>query len=141
MDNAAELIKLRGLPEYVTHTSYFLLKSELEKHGNELSKAHKHALLGLCYAMTALATGEHKGRVVYPLAAGLGKTTAIKCWIKTVSDLEGCELSAAVSAFKVEQLCELKRELIELGVPEEKIGLVHSKKDASEPSEGHRAER
>ena len=37
-------------------------------------------------------------------------------------------VSVAVAASKVEALCEMKRSLLEIGVPESKIGLIHSKR-------------
>jgi len=53
---------------------------------------------------------------------------SIVCWLSAASELGYLEdISVAVCASRVEALCELKRDLVNVaGIPEEKIGLVHS---------------
>jgi hypothetical protein len=45
-----------------------------------------------------------------------------------IHQLKKANLSVAISASQVEALCQLKRDLIDNGVPEQEIGLVHSYK-------------
>ncbi len=62
------------------------------------------------------------------MPTGMGKTKSIEPWIATVNDAGLDHVSVAVAASKVEALCEMKRSLLDLGVPATKIGLIHSKR-------------
>ena len=85
------------------------------------------ALVGL---MTEMAQGKIEGRHAFGLPTGYGKTSAIIAWVSTLFGEGGPKhnLSISVAASKVEALCELHRELVSAGVPDELIGLVHSYK-------------
>ena len=131
------------------------LVATLKRYGNVLSDEHTMALAALTGAMTNMVTGELTGRWAYGLPTGMGKTSAIIAWCARLAELRLDDVSVAVSASKVEALCELKRDLIKAGVPAGRIGLVHAKRYdpakaeavrqgdgsaahyASEPSEGH----
>lgn len=104
------------------------LVSTLEGYGNRLAAEHKTALGLLCGIMTRMAAGELKGRYAFGLPTGMGKTSAIIAWLSKLTELGLDDIAVAVSASKVEALCELKRALINAGVPASKIGLVHSKR-------------
>jgi hypothetical protein len=96
------------------------------EYGNNPGEAHKVSLLKLLNAYTRMAQGELAGRWAFPLPTGAGKTLSIVAWIASLYELGIEHISSAVCANKVEALCDLKRALIEWGVPEEKVGLLHS---------------
>ncbi len=101
---------------------------ESPEYGNRLSEDHKTALMAILGTMTEMAQGELRGRWAFGLPTGMGKTKSIEAWIATVNAAGLDHVSVAVAASKVEALCEMKRSLLELGVPEDKIGLVHAKR-------------
>lgn len=117
------------------------LTATLEGYGNTISQGHSRALKGIVTTYTNIALGHDSGRKAWPLAPGLGKTTSIVAWLATAceqeyfsvysnpqaEDIHGA-FSVAISANKIEALCELKRDLIKAGVPEALIGLKHSYK-------------
>jgi len=146
----------RGLShESITRPAFARLVALLEARGNRLSKDHKAALLALVETMTEMAVGKRTGRWAFGLPTGTGKTTAIAAWCATLVATGVDDIGVSIAASKVEALCELKRDLLAQGVPEDRIGLVHSKRFdpgkregvrrgdpafdayASEPSEGH----
>jgi hypothetical protein len=122
----------------LTDTAFDILVTELERHGNVLSTDHKSALLELLDTFTAYVEGHVSGlsRKAFGLPTGMGKTTAIAAFTAAMARLERPE-ALAVAASKVEALCSLKRTLIDLGVPPDRIGLRHSLLTASEPSTGN----
>ncbi|QEX23360.1 hypothetical protein FRZ61_32980 [Hypericibacter adhaerens] len=152
-----------NLWEHLRSTAMWRLRSILERHGNRLSSQHHNALWALIVSMVARLEGTDHGRLAFGLPTGMGKTTAIVALcaaLEGVRHLTGSSLSStgtktiAVSASKVEALCELKRAMIAEGVNPEHVGLIHSKRYwpsvaekikagearddyASEPSEGH----
>ena len=112
MPASARLIALLESPEY----------------GNRLSEDHKTALMAILGTMTEMAQGVLRGRWAFGLPTGMGKTKSIEAWIATVNAAGLDHVSVAVAASKVEALCDMKRSLLALGVPENKIGLIHSKR-------------
>lgn len=125
------------------------LIGKLTEYGNEVGKDHGTALEGLISLANALATGGIEGRYRFALPCGMGKTTGVRAFIRTIHAL-GLPLRVSVACSKVEQLCDLKALLIEEdGVAEEAVGLLHSYQHdpekaalsrpgyASLPSEGH----
>ncbi|QEX16846.1 hypothetical protein FRZ44_21410 [Hypericibacter terrae] len=143
--------------EHLRVTAMWRLRSILERHGNRLSAEHHNALWALIVSMVARLEGTDRGRLAFGLPTGMGKTTAIVALCAAMEDVQHLigNKTIAVSASKVEALCELKRAMIAEGVSPEHVGLIHSKrydpkiaakiaagevaKDdyASEPSEGH----
>jgi hypothetical protein len=97
----------------------------LEGYGNILSKPHSDALFLLASCFSMLALGKESGRFAFDLGTGCGKTTAIVAFIAALCDTNRHE-SVAVCSEKVEQLCQLYRDLIAAGVPAESIGLKHN---------------
>ena len=144
-------------------TAATYLLQRLTSYGNQVSTDHETALKGLLWLAEALSTGNLTGRYRFGLPCGMGKTTAVRAFIRTChsantptavihpsTGLGGFGSSVVVACSKVEQLCALKRQLItEDGVPADRIGLMHSylydpkraaqgrEGYASEPSEGH----
>ena len=118
--NTTDEIKLRL-------TARKFLFEQLDKYGNDITKEQKESLSELLSYYTSLSVGNINGKYAFPLPTGLGKTQSIIAWIRALHELGIDEVSIAVCQSKVEELCRLKRSLIEeWSVPENKIGLVHS---------------
>ena len=115
-----------------------LLKEWLERYGNRLSVAQQAALYEILAAYTEMAQGELWGRYAFPLGAGLGKTSTIICWALACYILGYDHISFAVATNRVEQLADLKRDLIDAGVPGDMIGLLHSYGYNEEKAEAYR---
>src|SRR4051812_3853544 len=75
---------------------------------------------------SSVACGETTGRLAFDLPTGCGKTQSVIAWCQAVHETQSGH-SAVIAASKVEELCDIKRKLIAKGVPEECIGLIHSK--------------
>lgn len=115
-------------------TAFEILTGHLEANGNRLSVVHRRALRALVEEMSGYAAGSVSGRRAFSLGTGCGKTSAIIAWIAALHRLGLRSLPVSVSASKVEALCDLKKQLMALGVPEQLIGLKHSVRGASLPS-------
>jgi hypothetical protein len=113
----------------LTDHAFINLSRNLTRYGNNLSKAHYTALWKLLDTYTRIAHGQIRGRFAFPLGTGMGKTQSIVSWLMAIYDCPPSEpVSVAVCASKVEALCKIKLDLIKQGVPEDKIGLLHSYK-------------
>ncbi|MET0116506.1 MAG: DEAD/DEAH box helicase family protein [Sedimenticola sp.] len=97
----------------------------LNKYNNHLSHDHQRGVLVLADTYADFLISGRSGRIAVPLPTGTGKTSTIIGLIQALEEL-GLERSMLVCAEKVEALCELKRTLVEYGVREGKIGLLHS---------------
>jgi hypothetical protein len=73
-----------------------------------------------------MACGEITGRFAFDLPTGCGKTQSVIAWCQTVHECQSGH-SVVIAASKVEELCDIKRNLLDKGVPADSIGLVHSK--------------
>lgn len=127
--------------ESLTRTAHRILCDYLKEKGNKLSEDHSEALRILVCAMSAYVLGTVTGRLAYPLATGLGKTSAIKAWIKALHVNQITDVGIAVAASKVEAIAEIKLDLMEMGVPADKIAVLHSyefnPKKAKEGKDGY----
>lgn len=116
-----------GIFKGLTDTAHGILLSHLEGHSNTVSNHHSAALRELCSTMTQFVSKDMRGRVAFPLATGLGKTSAVLAWIVALHRLGMVEAATvAVAASQVRSLCKLKADLMAYGVPEDLIGLRHS---------------
>lgn len=97
----------------------------LENHSNRPNQLHSEAIQLIIEGMASQLEG-NKARKAYPLACGLGKTTCVRGLLFAIHNL-GLDYSIVISAGQVEALCNLKMDLINDGIPEELIGLLHSK--------------
>jgi hypothetical protein len=111
-------------PSFLTATAQRGLVTSLERFHNALSLPHRKALYTLVESMTNMATGKLIGRYAFGLPTGTGKTRAIIEWSTAVSKLN-LPYSLVVSASRIEALCTLKRDMIQNGIPADKIGLVY----------------
>ena len=120
----------------LTNHAHAILIRDLEDRGNLLSDLHKEALYVLLDEMTGYLEGRVSGRRAFSLGTGTGKTSAIIAWLTALHRLGYDDVSVAVSASKVEALCDLKKALLARGIPDSLIGLKHSHLTASLPSTG-----
>lgn len=99
---------------------------KLESYGNRLSAYHASSLSYLQRELSRLTFGIKRGRYAYPLPTGMGKTQSVVGFCTALVQEGFDDRSVVVSATKVEALAGIKRDLIANGVPEERIGLIHS---------------
>lgn len=102
------------------HTEYLLTK-----HSNQLNQKHRESIKTIIEGFISQLEG-NKCKLAFPLFCGGGKTTCIRGFLFALDRLN-LNYSIVISATQIEALCELKRSLIDDGIPEEKIGLIHSK--------------
>lgn len=120
-------LKINGVShKELTATAYKLLVSNLESYGNTLSEDHWTALYELISRYTLMIQGKLEGRVAYGIDTGMGKTESIVALVTAINQLNLDHASVLVCQSKVEGLCSLKRKMMAMGVPEAKIGLIHS---------------
>lgn len=106
--------------------AYEILISNLRNYANALSEKHRRALFELIVHYGLLIDGSRQGRLVFGIDTGMGKTESIVALVTAIHRLNLVDVSVLVCQGKVEGLCELKRKMIAMGVPEEKVGLIHS---------------
>ena len=106
--------------------AFGIVVRDLEGFGNRLTEQHRQALRRMLETYSAMACGETTGRFAFDLPTGCGKTQSVIAWCQAVHETRAAH-SAVIAASKVEELCDIKRKLIAKGVPEERIGLIHSK--------------
>ena len=113
----------------LTDVAFRKLIDRLEGFGNKPNTKHQQALRAILGSYSRMATGNLTGRQAFPLFTGGGKTQSIVAWlqaVQTITKQAGGGVSVSVCASQVEALCELKRDLIGAGIPEDLIALVHS---------------
>ncbi len=126
MEAEAKGTQIRPADDLINY-SHRLLIEQLERYGNTPTPAHKMALRNIVSLYTKMAYGYTTGRFAVPLGTGMGKTQSIIAWITAMFHLGDCEgISLGICASQVEALCDIKRALIQNGVPENSIGLWHS---------------
>ncbi|MBS0167554.1 MAG: hypothetical protein JSR29_15840 [Nitrospira sp.] len=120
--------------ETVTLEAHRWHMTTLERYGNKPNDTQRTILRELMRMLVGIAAGHTVGRYPWPLATGMGKTTAVIALHRTLEAQEITGVGTATAATQVEALCRLYRDLQAAGVPKEKIGLFHSKKyDANDP--------
>lgn len=106
--------------------AHALTIAKLKGFGNRLTDSHKEALHRLAHELSLLTFGAKRGRYAYPLPTGMGKTQSVVAFCTALVTQGFDDKSVVVSATKVEALAGIKRDLIANGVPEDRIGLIHS---------------
>jgi hypothetical protein len=109
----------------LTNHAHYLLVTRMKGFGVVLSEDHKDYLRRVLGFMAETMLGGRTGRHVVPLPTGGGKTQAILAFVYAIHEL-GLGQSVMVCAERVEVLSNMKRDLLEAGVPEGKLGLLHS---------------
>ena len=112
----------------VSHRGYTWLTEKMKGYGNTLTEDHQEALRTIVEGFAAMAIERQRGRVAYPLNTGCGKTTAIKAFIWALDSLKIYDKKIVVCAEKVEALCDLYKDLIDVGVDKNMLGLFHGYK-------------
>jgi len=110
----------------LTLRAHSLLLQKLESYGNGVSPQHAYALRQLLSGLTDQGLQINRGRIAYALPCGAGKTLSVVTWIAAQHQL-GLNLSIAVSAQQITSLCDIKTALIDLGVPENLIGIRYAR--------------
>lgn len=101
---------------------------------NVLSVEHQAALRLIVLRMTQMAYGLRVERLAIPLGTGLGKSTSVLFWLKAVNDLGLLgRLSVAVCCSRILALNELRRDLVNAGVPAGLISVFHSEHTEADP--------
>lgn len=121
-----DLAKLNSESIELLGATYKLLKTNLQRYGNTLSDKHELALFELIVTYCSIIQGVRQGRFAYGIDTGMGKTESLVALVAAINQLNMSKVSIMICQSKVEGLCELKRKMIAMGVPEEKIGLIHS---------------
>jgi hypothetical protein len=111
--------KARDLAERVLLRALDLLKA----HGNHPSTEHEQSLRAVCEGLALGIYSTDAFRLAFPLETGMGKTT---CVIALIKELANSEFSLLICAERVEQLEELRQELLKMRVGAPKVGIFHS---------------
>ena len=106
--------------------AFDIVVRDLEGFGNRLNEQHRQALRRMLETYSSMACGEITGRFAFDLPTGCGKTQSVIAWCQAVHEIKSGH-SVVIATSKVEELCDIKRKLIAKGVPEECVGLIHSK--------------
>jgi hypothetical protein len=106
--------------------AFAIVVRDLEGFGNSPTDKHRQALRRIVETYSAMARGEITGRFAFDLPTGCGKTQSVVAWCQAVHECQSGH-SVVIAASKVEELCDIKRNLIDKGVPADRIGLIHSK--------------
>ena len=117
------------------HTNWL---ESLRANRNQPSLDHKHAGWQLLRAIVDQLYGERTGRYAYALPCGAGKTQAVVALLAAMASLRvfNSGKTVLVVAQQVNALCEIKQKLLDAGLQETIIGIVHGKPDAAFPSTG-----
>ncbi len=119
--------------------AFHRLERMMARFGNRLSQEHREALFCIVHDLTRMANGGLKGRHVYDLDCGCGKTQSVIAWLATLAHSDK-PWSVAVCSTRVEDLCDIKQQLMEHhDVPEHLIGLKHSYKHDKAKAEAERS--
>lgn len=110
----------------VTSDARDRLERMMKHYGNEISQQHREALFAILHALTLMANGTRPGRRVFDLDCGCGKTQSVIAWCAAMIHSKK-PWSVAVCSTRVEDLCDVKQQLVEHhGIDEDLIGLKHS---------------
>lgn len=113
--------------------------TSLRVNGNHPSADHQHAGWQLLRAMVDQLYGVVTGRYAYALPCGAGKTQAVVALLAAMVSLRvfGSGKTVMVVAQQVKALCEIKQKLLDAGLPELDVGILHSMTSAAFPSTGN----
>lgn len=114
-----------SIPKTLTLEALGILVPRLQAFGSTLSQPHLVALSQILGAYSCLASGALSGRFAADLPVGCGKSQSAVAWCAAVYRL-GLPFSVAIAASRVESLCDLYRDLEALGIPSDRLGLIHS---------------
>lgn len=124
--------------ELLVQQAHALWLASLTANGNQPSLDHRDAGWQLLRAMVDQLYGVSIGRYAYALPCGAGKTQAVVALLAAMFSLQAFRSgkTVLVVAQQVNALCEIKHKLLDAGLPELAVGIVHSKAGAALPSTG-----
>lgn len=105
--------------------AYEEVVSIMGEKGNNPNASHRVALEALTKDMAYGLYSDGRFRKAYPLATGMGKTTACVGLCKAIYS-EGIDKSVLMCVEQVEQGDEVRQSLIASGIPEHQIALLHN---------------
>lgn len=114
----------------LAHAAHAIAIERMARFNNTLTEDHSAAIYRLMEIFSRSALGLVQARTVVDLPTGGGKTQAVVSWLIAVHRLK-LEAGIIVAASQIEALASIIRDLTAEGVPDEMIGLTHSKEDAS----------
>ncbi len=124
----------------IVSTAFTILIDNLQSYGNTLSMNQSRVLKALLETYTEIAFGNQQGRYAFGIPTGGGKSQSIVAFITALAKHNISNISIAVSASKVEALCDLKRDIeknLERADTSLSVGLLHSYKYDKEKAEGY----
>lgn len=113
----ATLEQKKVIKSQLNETAFNILMGNLQRYGNRPNLGQQKALRALIELYTDMAFHDRSGRYAFPLPTGAGKTQSIVAWVtalaitKPFNPETGAPISLAVSASKVEALCDLSRDM------------------------------
>lgn len=137
----ADLAKVRTRPlppaEELVRLAHTHWLDSLRRNGNQPSAEHQHAGWQLLRAMVDQLYGVSPGRYTYAVPCGGGKTQAVVALLLAMFDLRVLGgKTVLVVAQQVSALCNIKRQLLDSGISEYVIGIVHSMSGAEYANTG-----
>ncbi|ODB88005.1 hypothetical protein A3193_03685 [Candidatus Thiodiazotropha endoloripes] len=109
----------------LTHNTFERTCNLLTKYDNQVNTTHARAIWAITEGLAYAAYSSKPIRVAYPLPTGMGKTTTFRSFVSSIYHKD-LETSVAYCAERIEDLASLKNSMIEDGIPETDIGLLHS---------------
>ena len=124
--------------ELLARQSHANWLASLRVNGNYPSPDHQHAGWQLLRAMVDQLYGVFTGRYAYALPCGAGKTQAVVALLAAMVSLRVLRSGKTVMvvAQQVNELCKIYQMLLDADVPEEDVGILHSKTGAAVRSTG-----
>jgi len=124
----------------LTEATYRHFRRIMEARGKKFSDALLATIHALCAEITAVSNGKQIGRVCWGINTGGGKTTVALALMLALEELKLTHIGVIVCQNRVASLGELYDDLIESGVPEEKITFIFSGKREHWTSSTHEPE-
>jgi hypothetical protein len=100
----------------------------LGRYGNTPHAQHREALKIVCESAIRCLYSPSDIRRAFPLETGMGKTTIVKALCQLIVK-QNLDRGILVTCYRIEDLGELRKEMIESGVPEKEVAIVHSSAD------------
>lgn len=126
---------LRNLADELTEMAVDHLSRTLTLRGNVLAPEQIRAFRELMETYTRIALGDLRGFHSFPLPTGMGKTTSIVSWCVSAYRL-GVDVSVAIASQRLKNLEDIRRMLVDQGIPDREIGFVHRHSEEKATSEG-----
>jgi hypothetical protein len=119
----------------LTETTYRTMQRIMRDRGLRFSTAHWSAIFALCRTLTEVAQGKRDGRIVWGMPTGCGKTTVVEAFLIALAALRLDHVGVVVCQNRIGSLVEMRRELRKWKVADDRVTLLHSDKQCSEPSD------